>query len=161
MYTDTMKCEIVADQLRFRENCLGRVLRKGALHSSHRGGSTSKLTLLLESFMLALKDEEENPALLSPPEIRKTYQAHPFATTLRLELDQTRNSKTKELTAEFLATHADGVFGGHRCTIDYSRGNCKNPEALIGNISDFVFMTKVGDTGPLLSLTRTTRWTNV
>ena len=149
MYTDTMKCEIVADQLRFREVCLGRVLRRGALHSSHRGGSTSKLNLLLESFMSALKDEEQNPALLSPPEIRKTYQAHPFATTLRLELDQTRNSKTKELTADFLATHADGVFGGHRCTIDYSRGNCKNPEALIGNISDFVFLTKVGDTCPL------------
>jgi hypothetical protein len=48
--------------------------------------------------------------------------------------------KTKELTVEFLATHADGVFvfGGHCCTIDYSRGHCKNPDALIGNIKDSV-----------------------
>ena len=72
MYTDTMKCEIVADQLRFRENCLGRVLRRGALHSSHRGGSTSKLTLLLESFIEHSDDAGAAASVVSPSDAAKS-----------------------------------------------------------------------------------------
>ena len=132
MYTDAMKCEIVADQLRCREACLARVLRKGALHSSHRGGSALKLVLLLESFTAALQDEEESPSLMNPPEIRKTCQGYQFPTQLRDELDETITAKTRELTKDFIETHPDGAFTGHRCTIDYPRGNCQNPDALVG-----------------------------
>lgn len=131
-YSDLMKCEIVADQLRYRQTCLARVLRPGAMHSNHRGGAALKLILLLESFAEVLEDERETPSLLNPPEIRKTYQGHQFATNLRLDLDRSRNAKTKEMTDEFMATHPDGVFEGHRCTVDFSRGNSSNPEDLIG-----------------------------
>jgi hypothetical protein len=131
-YSDLMKCEVVADQLRYREACLARVLRSGALRSSHRGGAALKLVLLLESFAEVLEDERETPSLLNPPEIRKTYQGHQFATSLRLDLDRSRNAKTKEMTVEFLETHPDGVFVGHRCTVDFSRGNSSNPDDLIG-----------------------------
>ena len=131
-YSDAMKCEIVCGQLRYREACLGRVLRRGCLHSSHKGGSTSKLVLLLESFAEVVKDEEETPALLNPPDVRKTYQAAVFATPLRLELDQTRTKKTVELTKQFNDEYPDGLFTAHRCTVDYSRGNALNPDALKG-----------------------------
>jgi hypothetical protein len=46
--TGAMKCETVGDQLRHREACLARVLRKG---------SALKLVLLLESFAAVLQDE--------------------------------------------------------------------------------------------------------
>jgi hypothetical protein len=132
LYSDAMKCEIVCGQLRYREACLARVLRKGAMHSSHRGGSALKLVLLLESFAEVLQDEIDNPSLMNPPEIRKTHQGCQFPTEMRMELDRTRTAKTKELTEQFILTHPDGVFTAHRCTVDYSRGNCQNPDALNG-----------------------------
>ena len=140
MYTDAMKCEIVADQLRYREACLARVLRKGALHSSHRGGSALKLVLLLESFASVLQDEVDSPSLMNPPEIRKTYQGCQFPTQLRNELDETRTAKTRELTKDFIETHPDGAFTGHRCTVDYSRGNCQNPDALVGECVHYTYI---------------------
>ena len=95
LYSDAMKCEVVIDQLRYREARLGRVLRKGALHSSHRGGSTSKLVLLIENFAQVLEDERGCPSLMNLPEIRKTYQGYQFPIQLRLELDETRTTMTK------------------------------------------------------------------
>ena len=148
--SDLMKCEIVADQLRCREACLARVLRSGALHSSHRGGAALKSVLLLESFAEVVEDERETPSLLNPPEIRKTCQGHQFATNTRLDLDRTRNAKTKELTAEFMATHPDGAFEGHRCTIDFSRGNSSNPDALTGMRAGKMFCPMDEPDGELL-----------
>jgi len=71
------------------------------------------------------------PALLTPPNIRRKYNTHMFATILRTELDRDRNAITKAMTDAFIAAHSGGVFKGWRCSVDYALGHPLNPEALV------------------------------
>lgn len=87
-YTPKMQCEIIEKQLQHRRDCYARTLKEGALHSSHKGGSVTKVTKLLESFKDILADEKETPGLLEPPQIRQVYKQHSFATELRKNLDK-------------------------------------------------------------------------
>jgi len=131
MYTPAMKVEIVEAQIQYRRDCLLRKLRPGALCSSV-SGSIRKLDALMDSFSIIIEDELRFPALLKPPEIRKTQQSHPFSNKARQTLDEERSMVTREMTRNFMDTYEGGVFLGWRCTIDYSRSYPLNPEALVG-----------------------------
>ena len=87
-YSDAMKCEIVVKQMQHRRDCYGRSLKPGALWSDHKGGASHKLIKLLAAFADVLNEEQVTPSLLQPPQIREVYQAHPFASDLRRNLDQ-------------------------------------------------------------------------
>jgi hypothetical protein len=87
-HTPKMQCEIIEKQLQHRRDCYARTLKEGALHSSHKGGSVTKLTKLLESFKDVLADEKETPGLLEPPQIRQVHKQHAFGTNLRKSLDK-------------------------------------------------------------------------
>ena len=131
-FTATMKCEVIIKQLRHRRDCYNRALRDGSMHSSHSGGSETKLVKLLESFKQVLVDEKETPALLTPPQIRTVYQPRAFATQLRSNLDKERNDLTRELTKAFMEQYDGGVFTGWRATRDYNLARPLNPKVLEG-----------------------------
>jgi hypothetical protein len=84
--TPKIQCEIIEKQLQHRRDCYARTLKEGALHSSHKGGSVTKLTKLLELFKGVLADEKETPGLLEPPQISQVYKQHAFGTNLRKSL---------------------------------------------------------------------------
>ena len=131
MYTTAMKVDIVLAQLQFRRDCLLRTLRPGTLCSSVKD-PTRRLVSLVESFARVVEDEQLYPTLLSPPEIRRVYQTHPFANDARKELDANRNAVTREMTRHFLEVYDGGIFVGWRCTVDYAKGHPLNPGALVG-----------------------------
>ena len=157
-YTAVMKCEIVVAQLQYRRDCLNRVLPQGAMCSSHKGTPEAKLKDLLGNLKRCMKDEAKFflprsffsfarfqrsffsfcdlqariPALLTPPTIRRKYNSHMFATTLRTELDRDRNAITKAMTEAFVAAYSGGKFKGWRCSVDYAMGHPLNPKALVG-----------------------------
>ena len=85
-HTPKIQCEIIEKQLQHRRDCYARTLKEGALHSSHKGGSVTKLTKLLELFKGVLADEKETPGLLEPPQISQVYKQHAFGTNLRKSL---------------------------------------------------------------------------
>ena len=119
-YTIPMQVDIVVAQLQYRRDCLMRTLRPGTLCSNVKK-THKRLDSLLLSFGQVCEDECLYPSLMNAPEIRRGYDAHPFANDARKALDLDRNAVTREMTRHFLETYDGGVFLGWRCTVDYTK----------------------------------------